>query len=340
MLNRPRTEATHAESENQNFMFYVDSGSFGDLNGGSSFVIPGGTVVSTVPYDGVIMTPGIVEQPVISYTTTEAVECQPAQSFAYVPIRAKIEGTGSSVSRNVINQHDFSGYLVSSQGALKCTNRFAIDSGEDRETDGSYRYRLMQVFESKEQAVLASLRLAALSVPGVSDITSVLCEQGPGSFSFYIKSVTPTTSPELISAVSIAVEQVVGYGIRPFVLSPKKIGLEFVIYVSWRANVKPEQKAKEYASMRDTLERELNRTDIGEEVEMEELIVLLLSAAPSALSIGREKANSFEEVFAYRSAPDGIGVIRSILPGDVVKPLYNERVILETDTQYRGVQFL
>jgi hypothetical protein len=58
MLNLPRAEATHAESTGENFMFYVSSGSFGDINGGASFVVPAGTIVHTVPFEGEIVTPG------------------------------------------------------------------------------------------------------------------------------------------------------------------------------------------------------------------------------------------------------------------------------------------
>jgi len=141
MMNLPRHESTHAESEGGNFMFYVATGTFGDINNANDIRIPSGTTVQTVPYDGTVITPGIESQPVIQYNTTADVVCLAGQSFVYAPVRAVIEGLGSDVPRNVLNQHSFTNYTLNDLSKLKCTNRYAISNGEDRESDSSYRYR-------------------------------------------------------------------------------------------------------------------------------------------------------------------------------------------------------
>lgn len=340
MLNLPRIEATHANAADDNFMFYVDTGNFGDLNNGSSFTIPAGSIVTTVPYQGEIVTPGLETQPVIIYTTTEDLICFPDSSFAYVQIRANLEGKNSSIPRNVLNKHSIGGYLQSESGRLKCTNRFAIDNGDERESPTSYRYRLLQVFKAKGQSIKASLRLAALSVPGVSDVLIVNYEQGPASYSIYLKGLTPTVSPQLIETVSEAISIVSAEGVRPFVLPPRITGMEFIVAVNWHPRTSEEQKRIEYASMRDAMENFLNGLDIGQAVELIDLIDVLTKASPNALSIGRAKPNSFEDTYLYRSSANGDGSVRSILVGDAVEPLYNERIILETTTNYRGIQFV
>ena len=58
------------------------------------------------------------------------------------------------------------------------------------------------------------------------------------------------------------------------------------------------------------------------------------------LTIGRERPGYFEEVYVYRVSPDEVGVRKSLYSGDSIEPLYNERIVLETSTKYRGVQFL
>lgn len=340
MLSLPRIEATHASTSDENFMFYVQTGNFGDLNNGSSFSIPAGSIVTTTPFQGQIVTPGLESQPVISYTTTAEVVCLPDSSFVYAPTRASQEGKSSSVPRNVLNNHSIGGYLLSNNGSLKCTNRFAIDNGDERESDTSYRYRLVRVFRSREQAVRSSIRLAALSVPGVSDVLMINYEQGPATYSVYLKGLTPTVSPDLLETVSAEIALVSSEGVRPFVLAPRNTGMDFVAVVNWHPKVSAEEKTLEYATMRNAVEDFLNSLDIGQPVDLIDIIDVMTKSAPHAISLGRAKPNSFEEVYLYRASPDGNGSVRSRLLNDTVSPLYNERVILETSTSYRGIQFI
>ena len=340
MLNLPRLEPSHAVSNDDNFMFYVSNGTFGDLNGGLAFVIPAGTIVKTKAFAGAMVTPGLANQPVITYTTLQNSICAPDLSFIYVPVRATLEGKQASLPRNVLTQHEYSSYGLAQKELLRCTNQYAIDNGEERESDAAYRFRLLNIFKARTQAILAAIRIAALSIQGVSDILPVNAEQGPGSFSLYIKSVTPTTSPQLIEEVAISVGQVQSYGIRPFILAPNPIGLEFIAAVNWSTRATSKQIAEGYIAMRNELEEFLNNKDIGEEILIADIVDLLLASTSYAQSIGRNKPNTFEEVYVYRTDAYGTGSNRSLLLSDTVTPLYNERVILETSSRYRGIQFV
>ena len=340
MMNKPRNPATFAQTDDENFMFYVATGTFGDINSGANITIPAGTTVQTVPYSGSIITPGIESQPTITYKTTQDVTCISTQSFAYVPVKATIEGRGSDVPSNVLNQHNFTNYINSSQNKLKCTNQYAISNGEDRESDDSYRFRLANVFEARSLAVFTAIRLAALSVPGVSDIKEVMCEQGPGTYSIYVKGLTPTTSNRLLKEVGAATNLVTSYGIRPFILAPSPLGTEYVAAVSWNPRATQQQVAEGYRDMRNALERYMNTTDIGQSIVVSDLIDILLRSTPHAFSIGANNANEFEEVYIYRSDPVRSGTVRNIFTGDTITPLYNERAILETSGRHRGIQFI
>jgi uncharacterized phage protein gp47/JayE len=339
MFGLPRLEATHAESTDNNFMFYVQSGTFGDINNGASFTIPAGQTITTTSFQGNIITPGLTSQPVITYSTTEEAICNADSSFVYVSIRANVEGKNSSIPKNVLTTHSFTNYSLSSSNLLKCTNRFAIDNGDEREADGAYRYRLLQVFRAKEKAIKAAIRLAALSVPGVSDVKIVNGEQGPGTYSLYILSMTPTVSQELIQNITASCAVVSAEGVRPYILAPKNIGFEFVASVNWNPKTSTEQRAKEYGYMREALENFFNGTEIGDSIDLVDVISELLNSAPSALSIGKAVPNKFEEVYVYRSSPDGTGSTRSKLLTETVSLLYNERAILETSGINRGILF-
>jgi hypothetical protein len=340
MMNLPIREARHAETDAYNFYFYVSSGVFGDINGGTDFVIPAGTIVSTVPFVGQVITPGIDSQEQINYVTTEDITCVSSESFVNATISASIEGSSSNVPRNVLNQHNFTSYSTSGQSLLKCTNRYSISNGEDRESPQSYKFRLANIFKAREMAGPMAIRLAALSVPGVSDIKEVMCEQGMGSYSIYVKSVNPTTSPKLLQEVSNICYQVSSYGLRPFILAPVPIGLEFICAVRWANRATVDDIARGYISMRDALEERLNTTDIGEIVVLADLVDVLLSSTRYAVAIGANSPNKFESVYVYKNDPSSDGTIRNITAGDKIVPLYNERIILETSGKYRGIQFL
>ena len=93
--------------------------------------------------------------------------------------------------------------------------------------------------------------------------------------------------------------------------------------------------------MRDSLEDYMNNISQGDDLLLQDTIDLLLAAGqPYINSIGYKVPNNFEEVYAYRRDPSTEGVTRSIVVGDAISPLYNERVILETSGKHRGIQFL
>jgi uncharacterized phage protein gp47/JayE len=339
MLNLPRVEAFHAEDTGSNFFFYVDSGTFGDVNSGSPFTIPAGTRVTTPSLTEDIITPGISTQQVIEYSTTQDVICEAANSFAYCSIRANIEGAASAVPRNVLTSHQFGGYALASKKGLKCSNKYSVDNGVNRESDRSYRYRLQNIFGARSLATRTAIRLAALSVPGVNDVFMVNNEQGPGTFALYIDSTTPTTSPNLIARVSEAIAPVVSEGIRAFVSGVRILGAEFIIAIHWSPKAKETDIAEAYRTIRENIEDIMNYNGRGETVDLQ-AILGSVSSHRLVYSVGLSKPNHFEKVFVYKPGPDGTGVTRNVHTGNVIEPLYNEKVILETGTRYRGIQFI
>jgi len=340
MLNVPRIPSAKASVEDDNFIFYVSSGYFGDINGGLDITIPKGTVVSTVPYDGEIVTPGIESQPTIKYVTTEEAICDASDSTQTVPIEAEFEGTRSNVPRNVLNQHNFTAYSSSSSGLLKCTNKFSIATGKDRESPQSYRYRLSNIFKAREIGHNVSIRLAALSVPGVTEVKQVNAEQGPGTFSIYVRSSTPTTSPNLLSQVALSVQSVTAGGVSAFVLAPEPLGVEFVATVKFISRATQQNITDTYIAIRNTAENFINTLSIGEELNLTFLVDEITQASPYISSIGAEKINSFDHVYLYRYNSFGDSPDRSEFHGNKIKPLYNERVILETNTRHHGIKFI
>ena len=340
LLQIPRINSTHAEDSSNNFMFYVQTGTFGDINQGNDFSIPANQQISTVPLDTNTVTPGIVEQPIIRYKLVDSITLRANQSVAYVAVRAETEGLGSSIARNVLNRHSFSSYASSAQNKLKCTNTFAIQNGTNRESDASYRFRLLGAFRAKSLANRSAIRLAALSVAGVSDVIDVLAEQGPGSVSVYVQGLTPTTGPRLLEEVAVAVGEVASWGVRVFVFAPTPLGIQLGVKVNWSPRATQIQVAEGYTIMRQAVENYMNGLDIGDELIFETLINVMLSEVPLALSIGGVRPNKFEEIYVHRENPSkASATVKSLVYGEVVTTLYNEKIILETSGRHRGIKF-
>lgn len=339
--NLPRLESSFASASNSdNFYFYVTSGTFGDINSSSDFTIPKGTIVSTVAIDSALVTPGLSEQEVISYVTTDNVLCSADASIVYCPIRAVIEGSSSNIPRNVLNQHDFSAYSLSSSNRLKCTNKYSIANGEERESTEAYRYRLLNIDNAREGAIPIALRLAALSTRGVSDIVEVPCEQGCGSYTIYVQALAPTPSQRLLTEVSQACSLVATHGSRIFVLAPTPIGVELICTVNWKPNTTLANISEGYRVARLAIENRLNKTKIGESIDLSELVDLIVSSSVYIKSVGYISPNKFEETYVFRKDPLTDGVSRNLFTNQIIEPLYNERIILETSTKSRGISFI
>lgn len=347
MLNIPRLESQRGfvDVEDQNFLFFVDGGTFGDINSGQDINIPSGTIISTPTPEIELRTfeadnNEILAQQVIEYELISPVLCPSSRSYAYGQIRAKIEGSISDVPRNVLKKHSFSSYTLSNNNRLKCTNKYAVANGRNRETDGSYRYRLMNAFKARERANRMAIRLAALSISGVSDVVEINCEQGPGTFSLYVESTTPTVSPRILNNVERVVESVCAYGVRPFVVAPKSLGVELVIAVQWKKDTTEQIKSIGYAAIRDAVELFLSNVPMGESLNLQDLATGVSISHPAIQAIGLQKAGEFEQVYIYRLSPDNIGTRKSLFTGTIIEPLYNEKIILETNTNDRGVIFI
>lgn len=346
MLNIPRIQATTAETtiEDKNFMFYVDGGTFGDLNNQLDMVIPAGEEISTPDFPTERPTYATDDyrprQNKIVYDLVDSLTLPSGSSFAFGKIRARVEGIASDVPRSVLTQHSFTNYVLSSTQRLRCTNKYAISSGSDRETDRAYRYRLMNAFKARERGNKLAVRLAALSIPGVADVTEVNYEQGPGTFSMYVQALTPTTSPVLIEKVQTVVEEVNAFGTRPFVLSPLPLGVELVLAVNWKSSSSQTDQSSGYAAIRNAVENYMNLLAIGESLDLEELASIVTKAHPAIQGIGIEKSGAFEEVYVYRMSADQTNARKTLFTNQVIEPLYNERIILETDTKSRGIIFL
>lgn len=84
---------------------------------------------------------------------------------------------------------------------LNIYNKDAIINGTEEESDENYRYRIANFYTANARANETALRLAALSVPGVSDVILEKYKYGIGNTNITVISQDPITNNGLLAAV-------------------------------------------------------------------------------------------------------------------------------------------
>lgn len=128
-VNRIQQTVATAAADDDNFVFYVRTGAFGDINKGHDIQIPAGIRISTADPGGpVFVTNAITLPSALSLLSFSATALQP--------------GAAGNVPSGVFSQHNFTGYADAGFGTLLVANNFGIIGGRDTEDDESYRYRI------------------------------------------------------------------------------------------------------------------------------------------------------------------------------------------------------
>lgn len=318
LLACPRLPSVSASvsAEIQCIKFYVSSGNFGSINGGSDIIIPRGTIISSETDNGGT-----------TYRITSEVTCSSTTSSVWADAEATVPGEISNIGTGSLKYHSFTGYTNYLNGTLLVTNIYPIGNGKSFEGDANYRYRISQRVLEAEAANETAIRLAALSAPGVADVVMVKYYRGIGSGAVIIKSITPTVSQALIDDVTARVEKVQGFGSLIYTIGPKETGLSFKLNIYYDQQLTEEEVSSIEIAMEDTITTSVNNLDIGETFYSNKLIASLFSASTHIVAIG-ETGKTFDECYLYKTTRLGDNKIRQRLLGDYT-PSSDERIIIE-----------
>lgn len=176
--------------------YYVSSGTFGDLNGGSSFVIPKGTTISSDANQNDLGTK-------ISYQLTEDVTCASGSSLVYCSAQAVASGPSSNVGANTLRNSSFTNYTLGT--GLLVINFYAILNGRRRENDEQYRFRSSQYYATVASSNQTKARLIALAIPGVLNTKVIEGHFGIGTLALVILGTEFQSTTALINTVQAAI---------------------------------------------------------------------------------------------------------------------------------------
>lgn len=180
--------------EELNLAFYVESGTFGDINGGSSIVLDAGETIYSEANNNELGTR-------IEYKLSEAVTLPSGEGLVYVGAVASTTGTIGNVGHGVLREHNFTDYTDSANNTLKVINFYPILNGQDEETDTQYRFRIAQNYNRLHQNSDARILLTSLRVPGVLEVKPISGYYGIGTVGVVVLGADFQSNQSLVEAV-------------------------------------------------------------------------------------------------------------------------------------------
>jgi uncharacterized phage protein gp47/JayE len=230
---------------------------------------------------------------------------------------AQAKGTGSfyNVPTNAIKYHNFQGYTDFKNSSLLVANIQSIENGLDNESDENFRYRIVNQRLTQMAANETAIKLSALAVPGVSDVTIIDQKMGLGTVGVFIKATTPTVSQSLIDMVQAEVNKVKGAGIKVIVDKPTELEMIFTIQINYKRIPTEEERYNAEIAVRNNILDYINNLDMGAPYEVNALSNLIISADPLIASIG--KAGKFiDNTYIY--VPVGSVFVKKELSGNYI----------------------
>jgi len=292
----------------QNIAFYVNSSiAFGDINSGSDFIIPAGTMIQT---------PDIISgQPRIEYQILSDVTCRSTDTVAFAAAEALVDGSSSNLGRHSLIEHNFTGYTDAANESLKVTNRFGIINGTDREPDSRLRARISIAATALQAGNLAAIRFALLAVPGVVDIRLLRYHDGIGTVGAFIAGQDNEITPSLLAQGQASVNNYTSGGEVVTVYSPNRVGVEFQTHVNLSREITVNERSQIERKLLDNVNTLFTGLAIGDDIPIGNLVTAMQRSDNLIVNFGTDPYTSqFDELYIYRySDASGERVRQSLL---------------------------
>lgn len=260
----------------------------GDLNSGNSITIPGGTVIQSS--DGLFR-----------YVTTGTVILPSGDSVVTVSARSIKEGSQGNLSALTLDTIRLEGYSTFPSIQLSVRNVASIENGTDVESHDLYRFRIQNAFLSAERANRTAVRLAALTVPSVSDIIVLDLFRGIGTADLILDTETGQVNSQTIEQVRGRLFDVAALGMDIQVRGPKLIGLSVTIRPRYTSAASAVQRQQANAAVRQTISGLVAQTPIGGSLLINDIAVAAKGSSPFIIDIGQPN-RPLEQVIIWRDS--------------------------------------
>lgn len=316
-VTRERSIASAVDQNLEIIKFYVDSGTFGDVNATRDIVIPEDTRISTRAGSA-----GIVYR----VLTTQVLPA--SQNSGFVSAEAITPGEASNVGAGSLRFHNFVDYSDQGNDSLKVTNVAPIANGQNLESDENFRFRISNRVLEAEAANETSIRLSCLATPGVADVLIIPRYRGIGTFGVVIESITPSASQTLIDSVSYRVDQVKAMGEIAYVRGPRELGLVVRTSVEYQSRLTDEEFDQIEQELDNVIRTAIGELGLGDDFSVNRVVSRMFAVSDKIRSLGIP-GNPLEEVYMYKPSRLDDNRVRERLLGDYTAE-DDERVIIET----------
>jgi len=315
-VEREASVAANVDAETEVIKLYVDSGTFGDINGSNDIVFSQGSIISTATSNGGTL-----------YRVTSSVTLSASAAFGWVSATAVVPGEAANIGTGSLTFHDFVNYTDYLNRTLLVTNIHQIANGKNFEDDENYRFRIVNRVLEVEAANQTAIRLAALSTPGVADVILIPRYRGIGTQGVIIQSVLPVVSQTLIDAASANIQRVQAFGDITYVRGPKETGTTMKITVHYDRQLPEDELNGIEEALKDSITEFINNLDIAESLLTNRLVSELFAVSEYIANFG-ESGKPFDEFYIHVNSKLEDNKVRQVLLGDYV-PEDDERVIIE-----------
>jgi hypothetical protein len=315
MFGVPRIQAQTGSSpvSDNNFVFYVQSGNFGNINSGNSITVPAGTLLSTASAYGP------------TYTTNNPILLPSSSNSVPFSATSTTDGSFGNVLPNAITNHNFQGYTNFRYGSLLVTNNYGVVTGVDEEDDTDYRYRINLKISSKNGAAESDLRLAILLVPGIQNVVFV---RQAGTYLCYVYATSPTVPTSVMQLVQAQMNTVTAWPLVGTAVQPDLVGISLSTTVTFVSGATESQQSAAIANAQTAAANYINNLDSadGQTFVINQLAAQIEDADPNILDIGNPD-QPINNIYIWRSREDGTRYSRNLINN--YEPQQGERLCTE-----------
>lgn len=323
---RPSSQASALVSE-KSAKFYVDSGTFGDINSGNAITIPAGSRLTTAAG--------------IGYVVTNEVTLGSTANETYIGVNAEKTGSTSNIGKEELIYHTFTSYTNSGLNGLKVTNNYAIANGADQESDTNFRFRISNRLIELERCNLFALYTAMLSIPGVRDIRIDRYANGLGTATVYLYGIYPEQSPQLVAQGTMIADIYSAVGDYVYVTYPDLVGVTIrtpLVFKKLRDSgiatayeITTDQKDAIVERAEKNVEDYFKNLGIDEPLSIDKLTAVIVNTDNNILDIG-DDTNSYDYILLHTTLPDGREVTKYTTSNYI--PKVGEQIVLRNVDLY------
>ena len=284
-----------------NLAYYVESGTFGDINSGASITIPVGTTIYSAPNNNELGT-------TINYKTSQEYVLGAANSLQFISAKAEISGDVSNVGQGVLRNHSFTNYTDVGNGTLKVINFYPIINGRRKETDDQYRFRISQNYNRLHQNSDARILLTALKVPGVLQVKSISGYFGVGSVGVVVLGADNQSNQSLIDEVQVRLNRFQGPAGHMVAIPAVQAVIELELDVRTTRNITEADKPRIKAQIQRAAINYFRSVGIGGTVRFDELAKAIQTSTKGVVAIGSLGNNKklFKKIFLRKGYATGV----------------------------------